>query len=502
MNIVIYARYSYQGQSETSIEGQLEICHRYAQEHNYHIVNEYIDRGISGRTDHRPAFQKMITDSIKHNFSAVLVYQLDRFARNRYDSAIYKQKLRKNDVKVISAMEPISDDASGVLIEAVLEGMGEYYSIELAQKIRRGQKICIENGTTLGGQTPLGYKIENKRYVINTDTAPVVRKIFEMYLANATMADIIRYLNGQGIRTQKGNQYNKNSIRRILTNRKYIGCISYDGEEYQNAVPVIVDEETFRQVQIMMEKNKKAPARAKALDEQYILTTKLFCGECRAPMTGISGYSHTGVPYQYYACVNARKKGSDCHKSNVRKELIENAVIRVIRNTMTDSTILEIANLIVSQDKKANISSNLSILQKRLAEVKKAQNNLLHAIEQGQAIEVLTAQLAKRQAEEQELNASIAREKLQDGAALTVDSVVSFLTHIRDGSQDNILYRQSLINIYVAAIYLYDTPEGKNKKVSILLNTQDGEKEIPIDDLESSSMGTMVHHRGLEPRTH
>ncbi len=86
---------------------------------------------------------------------------------------------------------------------------------------------------------------------------------------------------------------------------------------------------------------------------------------------------------------------------------------------------------------------------------------------------------------------------------MTVDSVVSFLTHIRDGSQDNILYRQSLINIYVAAIfYLYDTPEGKNKKVSILLNTQDGEKEIPIDDLESSSMGTMVHHRGLEPRTH
>ena len=224
MNIVIYARYSYQGQSETSIEGQLEICHRYAQEHNYHVVNEYIDRGISGRTDHRPAFQKMITDSIKHNFSAVLVYQLDRFARNRYDSAIYKQKLRKNDVKVISAMEPISDDASGVLIEAVLEGMGEYYSIELSQKIRRGQKICIENGTTLGGQTPLGYKIENKRYVINPDTAPVVRKIFEMYLANATMADIIRYLNGQGIRTQKGNEYNKNSIRRILTNRKYIGC--------------------------------------------------------------------------------------------------------------------------------------------------------------------------------------------------------------------------------------------------------------------------------------
>ena len=253
MNVVVYARYSYQGQSETSIEGQLEVCRKYAEQNNFHIIYEYIDRGISGRTDHRPAFQQMISDSSKRNFSAILVYQLDRFARDRYANAIYKQHLKKNGVKVISAMEPISDDASGVLIEAVLEGMGEYYSIELAQKIRRGQKICIENGTTLGGQTPLGYKIENKRYIINTDTAPVVRKIYEMYLANATMAEIIRYLNGQGIRTQKGNEYNKNSIRRILTNRKYIGCVSYNGEEYKNKVPAIVDEDTFNRVQIMME---------------------------------------------------------------------------------------------------------------------------------------------------------------------------------------------------------------------------------------------------------
>lgn len=494
MNVVVYARYSYQGQSETSIEGQLEVCRKYAEQNNFHIIYEYIDRGISGRTDHRPAFQQMISDSSKRNFSAILVYQLDRFARDRYANAIYKQHLKKNGVKVISAMEPISDDASGVLIEAVLEGMGEYYSIELAQKIRRGQKICIENGTTLGGQTPLGYKIENKRYIINTDTAPVVRKIYEMYLANATMAEIIRYLNGQGIRTQKGNEYNKNSIRRILTNRKYIGCVSYNGEEYKNKVPAIVDEDTFNRVQIMMEKNKKAPARAKASDEQYILTTKLYCGECNAPMTGISGYSHTGVPYQYYSCVNARKKGRSCHKSNVRKDLIENAVVRVIRDSMSDSNISSIAKEVVNQYKKATASSNLPVLQKRLSEVKKAQDNLLHAIEQGQAIETLTAQLAKRQAEEEEIKASIAKEKLQDGFSATVESVISYLSHIRDGSENDIFYRQSLVNIYVDSVYLYDTSDGKNKKISVHLNTRNGVKEIPIDDLESSSMGSLVRH--------
>lgn len=191
MNVVIYARYSYQGQRETSIEGQLEVCRRYAEQNNLQIINEYIDRAISGRTDQRPSFQRMIADSAKRTFSGVLVYQLDRFARDRYDSAIYKERLKRNGVKVISAMEPISDDASGVLMEAVLEGMAEYYSRELAQKIRRGQKICIENGTTLGGQTPLGYKIVDKKYVINEDTAPIVRRIYAMYAANATMADIL-----------------------------------------------------------------------------------------------------------------------------------------------------------------------------------------------------------------------------------------------------------------------------------------------------------------------
>lgn len=134
MNVVIYARYSYQGQRETSIEGQLEVCRRYAEQNNLQIINEYIDRAISGRTDQRPSFQRMIADSAKRTFSGVLVYQLDRFARDRYDSAIYKERLKRNGVKVISAMEPISDDASGVLWEAVLERYGRILQPRISSK--------------------------------------------------------------------------------------------------------------------------------------------------------------------------------------------------------------------------------------------------------------------------------------------------------------------------------------------------------------------------------
>lgn len=135
---VIYARFSSHGQTEQSIEGQLRECYEYAKRNDLIILPEYIDRALSGTNDKRPEFQQMIEDSKKRDFNYVLVYQLDRFARNRYDSATYKAKLKKNNVRVISAKENITTDASGVLMESVLEGMAEYYSAELSQKVKRG----------------------------------------------------------------------------------------------------------------------------------------------------------------------------------------------------------------------------------------------------------------------------------------------------------------------------------------------------------------------------
>ena len=129
--VAIYASFSSHSQTEQSIEGQLRECYEYANRNDYVVVNEYIDRAISGMTDNRPAFLQMIEDSKKRDFNYVLVYQLDRFARNRYDSATYKAKLKKNNVRVISAKENITTDASGVLMESVLEGMAEYYSVYL-----------------------------------------------------------------------------------------------------------------------------------------------------------------------------------------------------------------------------------------------------------------------------------------------------------------------------------------------------------------------------------
>ena len=208
MNVVIYARYSSHSQTEQSIEGQLHTCYEYAKNNGYLVVGEYIDRAQSGTTDSRAEFQRMIADSDKHTFEGVLVYQLDRFARNRYDSAINKAKLKKNGVRVISARENISDDASGILVEGVLESMAEYYSAELSQKIRRGMEInaqkCLANGSNPG----LGYKVDSeRRYYVDEEEAKIVREIFERYASGETVADIIRDLNRRKLTTSLGKPF-------------------------------------------------------------------------------------------------------------------------------------------------------------------------------------------------------------------------------------------------------------------------------------------------------
>lgn len=199
---VIYARFSSHGQTEQSIEGQLRECYEYAKQNDLIILHEYIDRALSGTNDKRPEFQQMIEDSKKRDFNYVLVYQLDRFARNRYDSATYKAKLKKNNVRVISAKENITTDASGVLMESVLEGMAEYYSAELSQKVKRGIYESLLKGNYIGGYILYGYDVVNKKYVINETESKIVRQIFDDYANGIKTTQIVENLNNKGLKTK------------------------------------------------------------------------------------------------------------------------------------------------------------------------------------------------------------------------------------------------------------------------------------------------------------
>ena len=184
MKAVIYARFSSDRQREESIEGQVRECRDYAEQNDITIVSTYIDRAKSASkdTDKRENFLKMIRDSSKHLFDVVLVWKLDRFARSRYDSAHFKNVLKKNGVKVISATEHITEGPEGIILESMLEGMAEYYSAELSEKIHRGQKENALKAQNNGGRIPLGYKLgENQHLEINPLTAPFIQEAFRRY---------------------------------------------------------------------------------------------------------------------------------------------------------------------------------------------------------------------------------------------------------------------------------------------------------------------------------
>ena len=368
MNAVIYARYSSDSQREESIEGQLRECREYAERNNMTIVGTYIDRALSAKTADRPEFQRMIKDSAKELFEIVLVWKLDRFSRDRYDSAHYKRILKKNGVKVVSVKENISDGPEGIILESMLEGYAEYYSADLSEKVVRGMTDNALKCKFNGGMMPIGYVIDaEQHFQIDPLTAPFVLEAFKRYDGGATMKEVRDALNAKGVTNQRGGELTFNSIQHMLNNRRYMGEFSYRDMVIPDGIPAIVPKELFDRVQEKLAKNKKAPARHKAEDD-YLLTTKLFCGYCGAYLCGESGTSRTGKVHHYYKCVSVKKKRTECHKKPVRKKWIEDLVVgETMKMVMDDKAIEAIVSMLMDLQDRDNV--NVPLYEQQIREV-------------------------------------------------------------------------------------------------------------------------------------
>ena len=468
-NAVIYARFSSHAQNEQSIEGQLAECHAFAERSGLQIRHEYIDRALTGTTDKRPEFLQMIEDSKRKGFQFVIVYQLDRFARNRYDSATYKAKLKKNGVRVLSAKENITDDASGILIEGVLESMAEYYSAELSQKVKRGIAMSAAKCKYFGGTVALGYKIDSeKNYVIDEETAPIVKKMFEMLATGYTYADIARYLNERGIPTATGGKWGKNSFQWLFSNRKYLGIYTFQGTEIKGGVPQIIDDGLFEDVQAVLRKYAAAPSRGKAVEE-YVLSDKLICGLCGHKMTGVSGTSRNKTMHNYYKCVGAK---CGCHKRAVRKQFIEDEVINAIvgaNGVLTDEFIDMVAAetyLLIQAERN---DSEIKRIESVIADNQNAINNLMQALMRGKIADTLLAQIEKLEKENAELNATIESEKALQ-IDYTYDDIRKWLEHFRTLDYTKTKNRKALIDTFIYRVVLYDD------KMKVLFNLKGGQK--------------------------
>ena len=480
---VIYARYSSHSQQDQSIDGQLRDCHAFAEREGYLVVSKYIDRALSAKTDDRPDFQRMIGDAQKKQFRAVIVWKLDRFARNRYDSAIYKSRLKKHGVKVVSATENITDNPEGIILEGMLESMAEYYSANLSQNVKRGQKESVSKGQHLGGIPPIGFKIdkETKKLVIDKEKAPIIQYAFEQYAKGIPKKQIIAELSAKGIKNYYGRPLGISSFSSALRNKKYIGIYMYGGVESIGACPALIDEKLFNDVQVKLTARSHAPASKKARND-YLLQGKAYCGMCGARIVGESGRSRTGDNHYYYAC-GCRKRRQGCKKKNEKKGFLEWYVVEQTLNyVLTPERIDYIASRIVaayddefSADKIKELEARLMRLDGNIA---KAVDASLEAPDKVRS--VYYSKVESLEAQKTDIEVDLSRLRIASGIRYTEKQVVDWLRQFCKGDILDEDFQQRIIDVFINSIYVYDD------KIIIYYNIKDSKQVSYVEMLESS----------------
>ena len=477
---VIYARYSSEKQTEQSIEGQLHVCREYAENHNFKIIATYIDRAKTGRNDNREDFQKMLKDSEKKSFDVVLVYALDRFARNRYDSAINKKILKKNGVRVISVTQPISDTPEGILLESLLEGLDEYYSAELARKLARGRRESVEEkGQFVGGTPPYGYNIKNKKYIINEVEALNVKLIYNMFLEKRNFKAVREHLKNNCIYTRNNKLFQQTPLKHILTNPIYTGILKIGNFVNNSAVPTIIPKEQFDEVQnIVREKMVKISKSS----INFLLTGKAFCGECGESFYGESGTSRKGKTYYYYNCKN-RKISKTCTAKKYKKDKLEDFIFKKVLDKIQNSNFIDYlvteTNNIIHE---MNDSNEVDSLKKELEAINRKINNITNAVISGFLNEKIKQEneqlLEQKDAVEQKI------EQLTKFSAeyLTPEYIKKFIKEKYLKSN-----KETIIETLVYKIYIYDS--GKIVIIlSIPANNDQPELRDKIEDILSDNV--------------
>lgn len=336
MNAALYIRVSTEEQTEYSPAAQKSALLSYAQKNGYSVLEQhiYVDEGISGRkASSRPAFMRMIKDArSKRPFEAILVHKHDRFARSREDSVVYKSLLKREcNIKVISITEQIEDDKFSVILEAMLEAMAEYYSLNLSEEVLKGMYERAKRGG-YQARAPFGYKMQDKALIIDELKSEAVKYMFQAYLKGADMSQIAENMNNFGITTTSGLEFKKRTVRYILKNPIYAGFICFSTKKGEKIKVLgihekIIDQETFEAVQKKIAKEYGAKKRAKSSYKHY-LSGLIYCSCCDKPLV----FNNASSPF--FQCKGYKSKTCPSHYITSKK--IEGAVLNVLNNIFKD----------------------------------------------------------------------------------------------------------------------------------------------------------------------
>ncbi len=454
---VIYARYSCDAQTEQSIEGQLRVCHEYAERNGIVIVDTYIDRAMTGTNDNRPDFQCMIKDSNKKQWDYVLVYKLDRFSRNKYESIKYKHTLSKNNVKVVSAMENIPDTPEGIILESLLEGMNQYYSAELSQKVKRGMKETRKKGYWQGGRLRYGYKLDGRKIVIDEEQAEIVRYIFSEYAKGVILRDIIHGLTIRGV-LHNGKPFAMNTVYSMLRNEKYLGAYNNGEELVENLYPRIVTDELYEQVRKIIDSNKHGK---KSYEITYLLKNKIKCGYCGESVIGENGTSKNGERKFYYKCRGKKALQNGCQQQTFRKDVLEKLIVSsIIEELNKPENINKIIKFITTyQDKLLENNSVLSSLVKEQKQLENSLANVMSAIERGIITNTTNKRLRELETRQEEVERLILIESSKSQVKVPEKEIREYYSEALQ------LEALMLINYIVKEVKLY------NDRAEVYLNS-------------------------------
>lgn len=493
-NAIIYARYSSHNQRDVSIEQQIEACRKHAAELGLTITDTYEDRTISGRTDNRPAFQRMMRDAEDGKFQYVLAWKSNRMGRNMMQAMVNESRLMDCGVKVFYAEEDFDDSAAGRFALRSMMNVNQFYSDNLAEDVRRGlmdnASKCMANG-----RQPLGYKRgEGGKVVVDEPAAAIVREIYTRIASGEMFMDIARDLNRRGIKTQSGSEWNKSSFNVLCRNERYRGIYIYGDTRIEGGIPPIVDDVLWYKVQEVLKVKKSKNRHHCPSDEDYLLTGKLRCGKCGGYMIGMSGRSKTGDVHHYYACQN-RRVGHTCDKKNIRRDVVEPAVAQAIKQyCLTDDAIEWITDQTIAywedEDRKLQIDS----IENDLSAVQSSISNVMKAIEMGVITETTRDRLIELERQQTDLKSKLALAK-EEIVHVDRKDLISSLLAFRHGNVHDRAYQEKLFNAFLIAVYVYDDDHlklvfnsfGKDDTVNIALDLGENDDNSGLSDVSKSS---------------
>lgn len=485
----VYARYSSSNQNDASIEQQIEAAQKFASENKMVIVETYADRAISGTTDNRPDYQRMLSDSGSGRWTVLLTWKTDRIARNRYDAAVCKHILRKNGVRILYVKESVPDAPEGILLESFLEGLAEYYSVALAQNVRRGH-LANAKDCKLNFRPPIGYRRgPDGRAEIDPQGAALVRDIFAKRVSGMRPGEIAREMNANGVPPIRGDMWINTSVEWILLNDMYRGVYHYGDIVVEGGVPAIIDEKTWSAVAATMHRGETVCNRKRL--RLYILTGPLYCGRCGRPMTGCSG--------KYYRCSHRESAATPCETGSVRADELEDLVVSVtVDQLLAPDTVSWIADRVVELQAREEPGRGRE-LKEELAKTETGLDNIVKAVEAGAWSPTLQARLATLESERVRILQEI-EDDAKEHPHLDRDLIIFYLEQFRDGAVGTPEERERLVSALIRRIevledrvritYNYGAPPSGPEPGPCYKNGVSGDSVLIIQD------GMILHMEG------